>query len=518
MKGLIEHIISEGDLVLREIERDVKGVEAPFLLEQFREWLQKNGIQGAVKSYPSFLKGVDKLITGIGNANEDFYSLVQDCFEYAVFDKLPIIFDEYEREMEEWTEWAKTANDDDSRPSHFRDMLSALRSYRQFIEETAKNRKAGTDRLQPAQTAKKLFMQDEFAGWLQYTGQQGRSSIGSTVSRIKSLNRDFISKLIPGKTIDILALLPKFIGQDKTKTAQLLDKIESRVNKAVNTPEATGIHPVTLRNMRRAFTLYAQFIKETINGYDATSLAVTAPTGDNETGKAEFPIEAEETECFEYDNIESTFRFRLLTQDRISNNLAVFFPISFIASLFKRHDKLAGLGIIDSDANATIWLNRWADDCIANITVITEKGEFILADIDMMEIDTQAKSTTVLLPDGQKTRLLTETHQGKVVPMEAGSINSITIDHTPQIAEILNSNARKLPALSRITEIMRRQARKNRIKTDSKHLPQIGKTVFENIGMDQLIAIIPQLKKDLMLIRDKSELKLMEMKYNLRKK
>ena len=517
MKGLIEHIISEGDLVLREIERDVKGVEAPFLVEQFREWLQKKNLQGAVKSYPSFLKGADKLITGIGNANEDFYSLVQDCFEYEVFDKLPIIFDEYEKEMEKWTEWAKTANDDNSRPSHFRDMLSALRSYRQFIEETAENRKAGTDRPKPAQTAKKLFMQDEFADWLQYTGQQGRSSIGSIVSRIKSLNRNFISKLIPGKTIDILALLPKFVEQDRTKTAQLLDKIESRVNKAVYNPEATAIHPVTLRNMRRSFTLYAQFIKETISGY-APDPAETSTSESNEPEEAEFPMETKETECFEYDNIESIFRFRLLTQDRISNNLAVFFPISFIGSLFKQHDKLAGLGIIDSAANATRWLNRWADDSIANITVTTEKGEFILADIDMMEIDPQAKSTTVLLPDGQKTRLLTETHQGEIVPMEAGSINSITIDHTPQIANVLNANAGKLPALSRLTEIMRRQARKNRIKTDSKHLPQIGKAVFENIGMDQLIAIIPQLKKDLTLIRDKSELKLMEMKYNLRKK
>ena len=58
----------------------------------------------------------------------------------------------------------------------------------------------------------KLFMQEEFTDWLQYTGEKQRNSAESIVSRIKSLNRHFLCRLVPGKRIDMLALLPKFLA------------------------------------------------------------------------------------------------------------------------------------------------------------------------------------------------------------------------------------------------------------------------------------------------------------------
>ena len=65
MKGLIEHIISEGDLVLRELTRDLKGVQAPYRIDEYRDWLQQNNFKGTVRSYPSYLRNMDKLVTSL---------------------------------------------------------------------------------------------------------------------------------------------------------------------------------------------------------------------------------------------------------------------------------------------------------------------------------------------------------------------------------------------------------------------------------------------------------------------
>ncbi len=443
MKGLIEHIISEGDLVLRELTRDLKGVQAPYRIDEYRDWLQQNNFKGTVRSYPSYLRNMDKLVTSLDGYDDDFYTLVQECFEQQDFKALPALLDAYEKEMNGWLEWAKTANDPESRPAHFKDLLSAFRNYRRFLEEKAAQAKAGTAATSGCMTAgQKLFMQEEFTDWLQYTGEKQRNSAESIVSRINSLNRHFLCTLIPGKEIDMLALLPKFIAQDREKALQLLEKLESHTNNAANHPETTAIHPVTLRHMRRAFSLYVQFIEEATR---ECSLPCREADGENNTETAGLPLAEAATTGYEYDQLEKRFYNRLATQDRISHSKTVFYPIRFIKALFERHDKLAGMGLISSGGGNLRWLNRWIDDCIARITVLTEKGDFILADIDWLEIDPQTKKATVLLPDGQKALLLTETHRGGDRPMRASAIDHITIDHTPNIAHVLDDNPNICP-------------------------------------------------------------------------
>ena len=177
MKGLIEHIIGEGDLVLRELTRDLKGVQAPYRIDEYRDWLQQNNFKGTVRSYPSYLRNMDKLVTSLDGYDDDFYTLVQECFEQQDFKALPALLDAYEKEMNGWLEWAKTANDPESRPAHFKDLLSAFRNYRRFLEEKAAQAKAGTAATSGCMTAgQKLFMQEEFTDWLQYTGEKQRNS------------------------------------------------------------------------------------------------------------------------------------------------------------------------------------------------------------------------------------------------------------------------------------------------------------------------------------------------------
>ena len=102
--------------------------------------------------------------------------------------------------------------------------------------------------------------------------------------------------------------------------------------------------------------------------------------------------------------------------------------------------------------------------------------------------------------------------------MRASAIDHITIDHTPNIAHVLDDNAQHLPALAKLTELMRQQARKEDIKLDYDHISQLNKAVFRNVDFDELARLILQLRRELMLIASKSELKLMESQYNLRKK
>lgn len=41
MKGLAYHIISENAKIEREINRDYENISAPYLLDEFQEWLPK---------------------------------------------------------------------------------------------------------------------------------------------------------------------------------------------------------------------------------------------------------------------------------------------------------------------------------------------------------------------------------------------------------------------------------------------------------------------------------------------
>lgn len=516
MKGFIEHLINENDKVERELARDLDNIQAPYLIEEFSNWRPESGIPEAttIQNYTSCVRSLDQLIVRFGDDDKDLHALLQYAFTHKDFDHMSGWLDEYDAEITQWLKWSKTANDPDSRPNHFSDMRAGFRCYRTFIEEQAKRVQSSAIPTTHPPTMKSLFLEEDFKEWLKANGMKGNSS-ASTVSRIKSLNQDFLCKLIPGKTVDILDQLPRFIRETEDKTSLLLDKLIARVNHATEHPQTVAIHPATLRYMRRAFFLYAQFIKEKINNRDTTE---TRARQEEENELEKWTISGTEATNYEYDEIENNFRQRLLSQDRISESKSIFFPIRLIRRIFTLNDTLEQLKNPNSPNLELKWLYRWADNYAATAKAITDKGMFTLADIDWLEIASQPRTTTVLLPDGKKAVLQTQTDKGETLPMEVVSLDEITIDHTPSMAEVLNTKASELPALAQLTNVVRKQAQEKDIPLNMDNLSRLNNAVLNHTEFTELVTLIPQLKKELTLISQVSTLTLMNKYYNLRKK
>lgn len=89
-KGLIDAMIVSGDLLDREINRKLKGVEMPLFKEEYYEWLktQKELSEGSIVNYKQWLENADELIYADG---KDFYTLFKKAFDecdYVTCDEL----------------------------------------------------------------------------------------------------------------------------------------------------------------------------------------------------------------------------------------------------------------------------------------------------------------------------------------------------------------------------------------------------------------------------------------------
>ena len=212
------------------------------------------------------------------------------------------------------------------------------------------------------------------------------------------------------------------------------------------------------------------------------------------------------------------FRFRLLTQDRLSNSKTLFYPIKLIRDLFTTHDQLARPGLIDSKPTAKKHLCEIMRKCIDNINVITDKGLFKFEDIKTLEIDLSSKNVTVLLKDNEKAALLTKTDKGDTEAMRASILNDISIDHVIPMAYILEDKAGELPVLGKLTRLMKHVAKEKNMNITAKKMSTLNNQIIKRISFPKLIPLLPELIKEIEIINAATELQLMDKIYNIRKK
>lgn len=515
MKGLIEHIINENAIVEREINRDHENISAPYLLEEFKEWLPNVvDSQGTVLSYVSSMNSLDELIVP-SDVSEDFYLNLQKYFERKEYDKIPALLEDYEDEITEWYEWTKKADDYNTRPKHISDMRSAFRKYKLFISERIlEERKSKA--IVSEKNSKRMFLRNEFIQWLQDNGTCTKESAKSNASRVNSLNNNFLSKLIKGKAFNFLELLPHFIKNHKGKTILLLDKLENRVYDSNVKPEDFGINESTFRNMKRAFSLYVSFIKEQLD--DGTLLSDDL----SEATKEEIINENVDINVskvrFDVDFIKDKFRFRLLTQDRLSNSKSVFYPIRLIRRIFTNHDKLVRLGLINGEPTELKYLLDIFNKRLETIHFITDKGIFKLNDIDYLNIEPISQIASITLKNGEQAILMTKTDTGETERMQVSSFKDISIDHVVSMADILIENENRLQTLRKLTEILKKVAKANNIDIIPSNTCMLYKKTMDEVELSRIFHLIPTLKEEISIIENATELQLMSKTYNIRKK
>lgn len=524
-KGFADMLVASARELDREIERDIKGIEVPYLEQGYRNWAVKypHLESATIDKYVRHVKRADKEFF---TSDEDFFELLQEKIKSGKFDEVNNLFDKYIAIITKWYDLS-LKEELDLKSTTIRDWRSAFKSYRDFfieylipvMKEKLGRSDENTKPIPEVEPKKKPILgEDRFVEWMQEEGMS-YGSAHSYMSLLRGCNRDIFLKNKRG--VDFLAQIPLYLHSKNPGAAiDMLNKLISILDGYLHGDSKTTpqrLHKIS--NYRAALSKYAKFINE--------EMIDVIPDEEITNATEVLAIEEEHTDSdslaiFNYEDLENNFTFRFKTQNRMGENMHVFYPIDILRRLFLYSQKISEKNG-DSNGNYN-WFNRWVDDCVAKIEVITERKRYILADLDFLSVDAKNNKVEVSLLNSEDSEnglaVLTETDvQGaSPVAMKVGRLKDIHIDHTPLISQVLVEQAANLPALAQLTEMIKTVARNHKLEILAKNFSAIGTKVFEDVSFSDMEQLIPALKEELKIIEANSTLTLMAAEYNLRKK
>ena len=363
-----------------------------------------------------------------------------------------------------------------------------------------------------------LYRKEDYREWLQRRASLSKGSADSYISYMNSLN-----KLVYGRNgIDFYTRLSSLILNSRdAEITLLLEDADRNVSKMIDSANTDACERKKLNDCRSSLRRYREFLMEELEDFpDEEEIEELNDSFTMEYEQVETQLSLpNQAETYDYQTLEDNFRFRLLTQNRMSGKKDVFYPIGIIRKLF-RYSQKNGL----SSENNYDWLIEWMNDCVGEILVLTNEGKVSLHDVDYLMIDPQSNAVGISCreEDNRDYVVYTETNEDPdiIVPMSVSRLRDIHIDHSPLMSRILSEELPNLKALPRLTEIIKKVAKRHGIEVTTKNFGKISKKLFANESMicNELIPIIDDIKSDLCLLQRKSTLKLMDSKYNLKKK
>lgn len=334
-----------------------------------------------------------------------------------------------------------------------------------------------------------------FKEWLIQEGLNERSA-NSYLSYIKRLDKDLFPEIMDE---DFFMLLKEFLEKSPEKAIELMERVQSAIRQ-----ERKKKNPVmpqkTFDNCHSAFVKYMEFVNLLI---DADIRKQTEEYKDEEI--SEVPQLEDGHVLFDYNVLLSKFRWRLATQDRLTgNDEKVFYPIRLLQRIFS---------VNDEDKK---FMDDWFTRSLYYIDVLTDEGKFKFQDIGTIDIDTNNGKVSIIMDDGSSATLLTRTANGEIVPMNVKSLPDISIDHSPAIHHILLDKADKLTGLAKLTAVIKDYIKTNKIEQSECSASVLCSDIFKQKERE-LVALVPELKQDLVLIQNYINLELMDRRENTRK-
>lgn len=531
MEGFINHLIVENDKIERELERDLLNVEVPYLADEYKKWmLEVDDKKGKVPdTYVSNIKSADREFFLY---EDDFFYLLPQKIKSEDYDGVASLFKQYALIIDEWYEDSKKEDVGISTKT-IRDWRSAFRNYKKFINDRMISETIdhldGTDNSAAIKVPKcrRLFAEEEFRTWLVDNGVPGEGSINSYVARLRRVNKN-VPRILTTTVTNPADALHTFIANNLKDekgyaACDFLNKLIDRIKQLIATQDESLMPLNALRDCNASLRKYRKFILDKYiveipdEEEEQEIEIVNTPAVTDATDETSTKIE------YDYEEIMDNFQFRLFTQNRMSKNKDVFFPIGIIRQLFyksERKSRVAG-----ASNGYYKWLLKWASNCIAEINIKTDKGNITLGELTedaALTLNPGTKDIVVNRMDTEESaHLMTDTDkEGEApVPMRVNRLSDIHIDHTPLMCQVLSDNISQLPALVRLTEMIRTTANENKIDITTKNFTKIGKKVISNADrFAEMENLIPALKQELELIRKASTLQLMAAEYNLKKK
>ncbi len=351
---------------------------------------------------------------------------------------------------------------------------------------------------------------------------KSKGTARSYVSNLNYINEGYFT----ASDKPVLDAVGERLSENNTSGAlRLLELTDEFLSKELGADTTPLDEKRRLNDARSALRKYIQFVEEEIEDIpDEEEMNEASSESLDREGRQHSTDLQEGVITYPIADLEKNFSFRLTTQNRMSNDKDIFYPIGIIRKLFRYSQRNARLlGLCNDDY---IWFKRWMRDNVAEIGVITNQGDFTLDQVKELIIDPNTKRVEVISNTGKPGEtvytVMTEINDGKssVTPMQAASLRKIHIDHTPLMKDVLTESEKELPGLKTLTEIIKDVATQYRISIEPSNFGEISRKLFadEERVENELLPLIPSLKEELNLLRSKYSLKLMEAKYNLTKK
>lgn len=366
-----------------------------------------------------------------------------------------------------------------------------------------------------------IYKIDMFRGWMNEYGNLKESSADSYISYLKTLGRYY------GKKSDgsgILEYAYSSLREDNTALAfEILENVDERLSALLSSRSVSSEMKKDLNNWRSAVRKYVDFLQDEIevipDDEELEELSAALPKTMETYCSGLEDMEDGDTIEYTLDELKKHFTFRLSTQNRMSNDMDIFYPISIIRKLFcysQRNGKKTAAPNSDYD-----WFKNWIDDCAGEIQVLLNGKSYPLSDICALLLYPATENVYIRVPNvNGHLWVYTKTADGKTEPMKATGIRKIHIVHTPLMAQVLTDNISLIPAIDTLSKEIKATAKTNSIDIKPANFGKISKILFadEKYVSSQLLPLIPALKEELDLIRKKCTLTLMQASLNLRKK
>lgn len=129
------------------------------------------------------------------------------------------------------------------------------------------------------------------------------------------------------------------------------------------------------------------------------------------------------------------------------------------------------------------WRRRIAD----NITLLTNEGKHRLGDIRQIKVDESTGNVYAILAKKKEVTVYTHKPNGDICPMRVKNTWQIDVEVTPKLCEIVAAHEKELTTLAKAVHIMENE------ETE-----------------DQLVELIPELKRELVFIENLLQVQLVD--------
>lgn len=398
--------------------------------------------------------------------------------------------------------------------------IEFVRSYKVNMSESGDSDTQDTESILTPIPYESIYKVNEFEAWLP---ENGVSSAKQYISNLRRLG-GFLS--IKANGVSALEYVSRLMSEDKQALAfELLENMENKLSGLLTSASFSSEWRHDISNWRSGLRKYVYFLQdnseETPDEEELEEAHTHIPAVEVIDGDIEDSDNGEKI-SYSVEELKKNFAFRLTTQNRMSNDKDIYYPISIIRKLFcysQRNGKKTSAPNRDYD-----WFKNWVDEYTEEIKVIIgEKGDksYPLSGVRSLVLYPATDNVYVHLSDTNgDIRVYTHTHDGKTEPMKVTSLRNIHIDHTPLMAKVLSDNIASTPAIDALSKEIKSVAKAKRIDIKPANFGKISKLLFTDAEYvnSHLVPLIPALKDELNILRNKCTLTLMQASHNLKKK